>query len=171
MQINLIDPDFYPPASHQNQSRLALDPRDAAILDVALAKARHDAKAAKADDSAPVQPGHADYTWLRKNVYLENDLWDSTYKAGNAAEERKMRMGLAGVKMEELNANDADPAAVQAQIRKILEGFAYWRGRDAADVRHPKRPGLRAVDIQPVVPDLERWCDTYLLILLFFLIF
>ncbi|WFC94668.1 hypothetical protein MBRA1_001302 [Malassezia brasiliensis] len=84
---------------------------------------------------APAQP--ADVTWLRRTEYL-------------GAEQRKQRQAERSTRAPPLDTSR------DAQIARIQEGFAA-ANVPLAELRHPSKPGVHAVDAYELLPDPETW--------------
>ena len=84
---------------------------------------------------APAQP--ADVTWLRRTEYL-------------GAEQRKQRQAERSTRAQPLDTSR------DAQIARIQEGFAAANA-PLAELRHPSKPDVHAVDAYELLPDPETW--------------
>jgi hypothetical protein len=150
--LDLVDLEGYAP-----RPGAVMDPKDAAILDVDKCVKR--IAAAKHGGEGPIQ-----YTWLRPNTYLSNDLWTSTYSRGDDRDEAVMRHGLAMAADSPRGDGAAGGAAsnLEEQKRRIAASFDFWK--DRTTLEHPTKKGVFATSILEIQPDIERWHEDYSLV-------
>lgn len=155
LAINLVDPEACeaPPAG----ARPPLDPLDAEITSDAYAKPaahRKDAAAAAAAAGAggAVDEGAA-VEWLVHSQLMHLDLFDSVYKHADVG-------ATAAASLVSKRAA-LDAAFRGSRAERIAASFAAAAQADAASLRHPARPHLRAKAVWEVLPDAARSAIPY----------
>lgn len=120
-----------------------VDPEDAFLLSDMLEKLPGTSNGIDRKQGGPGGPVDTnDITWLRRTEYL-------------AAEQQKR-------KKRDLNdrSNEKIDSSREGQLARIEESFRV-ANQSLASVRHPTKPGLRAVDSFSLLPDPDTWATQY----------
>ncbi|KAI0047855.1 Paf1-domain-containing protein, partial [Auriscalpium vulgare] len=124
---------------------LTLDPKDQALLvdpGSSSSSFSHGDFGRPASGASTPVPAHV--PWLRKTEYISRDGSIPTHKP-----------------QDPCVTNSVDISR-DAQLRSIDASFLAANGQfDLADLRHPTKPGLRAVASYEVLPDADVWANAY----------
>ena len=153
LTVNLVDPDAYevPPAG----SRPPLDPLDAEITSEAYAKpAAHRKDAAAAANAGAAVDESAAVEWMVHSQLMHLDLFDSVYKHADVGATAAASLASKRAAL--------DAAFRGTRADRIAASFAAAaKNSDAAALRHPTRPHLRAKAVWEVLPDAARSAIPY----------
>ncbi len=113
------------------------------------ALAPEDEELLREEVEAAARKERPDFTWLMRTKYISNDLYEPVNKQAGMNEKhaKQLRELAARAEVEDDGLDDR-----MRQVRAIQETF-----QDAARPPvHATKPGMRAVSVLPVVPDLDR---------------
>lgn len=134
------DDDVFP---RLDPAEVDVDPEDAFLLSDILEKLPSSTSGIARTDGAPGVVDTGNITWLRRTEYL-------------AAEQQKRKKNdLAG-----RGTGETIDSSREAQLARIRQTFDV-ANQPIASIRHPTKPGLRAVDAFSLLPDPDTWATRF----------
>jgi len=143
IEIDLIDPECYT-VPHPQPELPAEDERLLAMEEPGVKPANAGKKRGR--NLSEIRP---DVPWLRKTIYIENNLYMQVHAFGSDAQFKEQQKAdiQAQIKSRETSKQDRT-----ASIRK---SFVVCNGKQA--LMHPTNPKLTATEVMPILPDMDRW--------------
>jgi RNA polymerase II-associated factor 1 len=143
IDIDLIDPECYtvphprPQLPVEDERLLAMDAPGAKPANAGKKRSRN---------LSEIRP---DVPWLRKTVYMENNLYMQVHAFGSDAQFKEQQKAELQAKIAQRESSKHD------RMETVRKSFVVANGKHA--LKHPSNPKLTATEIMPLLPDMERW--------------